>query len=345
MKILIVGLDAADYYWVKEFWDSMPNLRRLAEDGSFGRLESTAFPTTPQAWCSMYTGCTPEEHGISGFRKDGIAPIRVRPFWESLPWTIGLMNLPMVCARKNEKLRGFIVPGFSCPRRWHPSGLHPSGYVIETTNHQPGRARWLLGGNDRLKKGIKDAQIRFLRFNRETERRHVDFTLRLLKQYPVDMLFIGIMLIDRIGHSFAHHRDTMLDTYRTADSLLGRLIKEASPQLTVVFSDHGMDTVDSGRIPETVQANERDKLRKNPKKLQVRGTHTLDGIVCLSGAAIRTSKIEDAELRDIAPTLMYMINGDVPDVMSGKQLDVYSSGYTDVEQKALEESLAALGYI
>ena len=65
----------------------------------------------------------------------------------------------------------------------------------------------------------------------------------------------------------------------------------------------------------------------------------------MSGAAIRTSKIEDAELRDIAPTLMYMINGDVPDVMSGKQLDVYSSGYTDVEQKALEESLAALGYI
>jgi predicted AlkP superfamily phosphohydrolase/phosphomutase len=191
MKVLVVGLDGADFFSVAQFWMSMPNLARLAGEGSYGELISTDFPTTPQAWCSMYTGCMPEEHGISGFRKDGIAPMRMLPWWEHVQSrNIGLVSVPLVSAGLTKVgHKGFVVPGFSAPRKWLPPTWAQARYVTETTNHQKGRARWLLGGGDRLTKNVKAAQIGFLKFNRDVESRRVDLAVKFQKRSGVGILF------------------------------------------------------------------------------------------------------------------------------------------------------------
>lgn len=344
MKLLLVGLDGGDYFTLCKFIERLPYLRAVQDAGAFGRLESWAFPTTASAWPSVYSGCTPEEHGISGFRKDGIAPIRRKPFWDVLDCRIGLMNLPLVARRPDEKFSGFIVPGYSAPRNEvHPPWLQLGKYVIDTTYHQRGRARWLLRGPKRLKKRVKEAQVEFLAFNREVEKRRVDKAIELAKRFEVDLLFVGIMLLDRIGHAFAHHEATMFDTWKTADNLVGRLVAELRPDNVLLFSDHGMAPADSKRIPDTVLENEAVALRKNPNKLNPKGLHTLDGILLVQGTDV---EVVGARLNDIAPTIFAMFGQPVPEWMSGRVLNMTQDDvFSTWEQEQLEVSLRALGYI
>ena len=100
------------------------------------------------------------------------------------------------------------------------------------------------------------------------------------------------------------------------------------------------------------------------------GTHRRDGIVIGRGPMLQTAvQIENAQLIDIAPTLLYLLGVPVPDDMDGKVLtsafrgDFLSahplqagdasgisethrtSGYTDEESAKVEERLRALGYL
>ena len=68
-KFAIIGLDCADPKLIfEEFWDELPNIRKLAQSGSYGKLESTIPPITVPAWMSMVTGKDPGTLGFYGFR-------------------------------------------------------------------------------------------------------------------------------------------------------------------------------------------------------------------------------------------------------------------------------------
>jgi predicted AlkP superfamily phosphohydrolase/phosphomutase len=100
------------------------------------------------------------------------------------------------------------------------------------------------------------------------------------------------------------------------------------------------------------------------------GTHRLDGILVASGPALkRGAEIENAQLIDIAPTLLHLFGLAVPEDMDGRALaDAFrpeflethpvkagaasgisesdrSSGYTEEESAKVEERLQALGYL
>jgi len=343
MKLLIVGLDGADYQHVTQFMGNLPTLSGLRSSGVFGMLRSVDFPTSPAAWCSVYTGCKPEEHGIEGFRSDGIATLRRPPFWDFLDCKVGLMNLPCVSARRDEALDGFIVPGFSAPFDVHPPRLSLGRYIVDTTQHQRGRLRWLLRGPKRLTDGVKKAQVEFLRFNREVEKAKVDKAITLARFFDVDVLFIGLMMVDRVGHGFAHHEATMLDVYRTLDRQIGRLADALDPEYVIVFSDHGMDVAESDRIPQSVRENEAKALRKNPHKLNPRGLHTCEGILFVSGPGVRRGVgITGARLWDIAPTVLWLFNREMLDSMTGSILEEI---FYQREDQSLLTSLEALGYV
>lgn len=334
MTLLLVGLDGADYHDVRRFWDNLPALGEIASSGTFCRLRSVDFPTSPAAWCSVYTGCLPEEHNITGFRTDGLKTLHREPLWDYLDCKIGLVNLPCVAAGDEETLDGFIVPGFAAAseKAW-PKGLEiPDDYVIETTGHPVGRLRWLFGGSEKLTTDVGEAQIKFLRFNREAECRRVSFALELAEKFEVDLLFVGIMLLDRIGHGFAHHEWTMEDSYRMADELIGELMRSYQPSDVIVFSDHGIAPATSDRIPQTVLDNAARARRKNSNKLEPKGLHTLDGILVTNCRC----DFEGVELRDIAPTVLERFGVSKPEEMSGKGL---------VEERMILESLRALGYV
>jgi len=100
------------------------------------------------------------------------------------------------------------------------------------------------------------------------------------------------------------------------------------------------------------------------------GTHRLHGILIGRGPVLKTGvEIESAQLIDIAPTLLYLLDVPVPEDMDGKVLttifrsdfiaahplqagnasgvsETYSTrGYTNEESAKVEERLRALGYL
>jgi arylsulfatase A-like enzyme len=100
------------------------------------------------------------------------------------------------------------------------------------------------------------------------------------------------------------------------------------------------------------------------------GTHRLHGILIGRGPALKTAvEIENAQLIDLAPTLLYLLGVPVPQDMDGKVLASafrsgflaahpvqagsasgisetrQHSGYTEEESAKVEERLRALGYV
>lgn len=100
---------------------------------------------------------------------------------------------------------------------------------------------------------------------------------------------------------------------------------------------------------------------------RVSGTHMSDGIIIMSGPGIKKKHpISDADIADIAPTLLAMLGHDIPVYMDGKVLDdifidkvkynykEQSDGssddddvreYTDNEKSTVKERLKELGYM
>jgi predicted AlkP superfamily phosphohydrolase/phosphomutase len=68
-RIVVVGLDGLDP-GLAERWiasGELPNLARLAREGSFGRLRTTYPSISPVAWSSFMTGVDPSRHNIFDF--------------------------------------------------------------------------------------------------------------------------------------------------------------------------------------------------------------------------------------------------------------------------------------
>src|SRR6266550_128460 len=79
-KVAVIGLDCLAPELVFDHWlDDLPNLKRLAQSGIYGKLESTIPPITVPAWMCMMTSKDPGTLGIYGFRNrkdhtyDGLA--------------------------------------------------------------------------------------------------------------------------------------------------------------------------------------------------------------------------------------------------------------------------------
>jgi tetratricopeptide (TPR) repeat protein/predicted AlkP superfamily phosphohydrolase/phosphomutase len=68
-KILLIGLDGADWDILNPLMEAgkLPNLKKLVENGSTGRLLTVTPMLSPIIWTSIATGKLPEKHGIMDF--------------------------------------------------------------------------------------------------------------------------------------------------------------------------------------------------------------------------------------------------------------------------------------
>lgn len=68
-RFVILGLDGMEPTLAEKFMaeGKMPNLSRLAQQGSYMKLGTTAPPLSPVAWSSFLTGCNPGKHNIFDF--------------------------------------------------------------------------------------------------------------------------------------------------------------------------------------------------------------------------------------------------------------------------------------
>jgi predicted AlkP superfamily phosphohydrolase/phosphomutase len=87
-KILLIGLDAGDRELIEQ-WEregALPNIARLRATGMSAALRTTAEVLHVSAWPSIFTGTTPDKHGLYHayvMQQGEQAPVRPRP--ESCP--------------------------------------------------------------------------------------------------------------------------------------------------------------------------------------------------------------------------------------------------------------------
>ena len=68
-RVMIIGLDCATPQLVFDRWlDDLPNIKRLVQEGIWGKLRSTDPPITVPAWMSMMTSKNPGTLGFYGLR-------------------------------------------------------------------------------------------------------------------------------------------------------------------------------------------------------------------------------------------------------------------------------------
>ena len=67
--VIVLGLDAADWSLLDDYIGRgvMPNLGRLAAEGTSGHLKTLSPALSPLIWTTMMTGTSPLEHGILDF--------------------------------------------------------------------------------------------------------------------------------------------------------------------------------------------------------------------------------------------------------------------------------------
>ena len=68
-RVIVLGFDGMDYELTKELMAEgrLPNLSRVAEQGSFSSLETSVPPQSPVAWSNFITGMDSGGHGIFDF--------------------------------------------------------------------------------------------------------------------------------------------------------------------------------------------------------------------------------------------------------------------------------------
>jgi len=66
-RMIVLGIDGMDPGFLEAHWQSLPNLTRLRNEGSFKRLATTIPPQSPVAWSTVATGLDPGGHGIFDF--------------------------------------------------------------------------------------------------------------------------------------------------------------------------------------------------------------------------------------------------------------------------------------
>ena len=267
-KVAVIGLDCCEPSLVFDEWyDDLPNLRRLMQSGLYGNLESCLPPITVPAWTCMTTGKDPGTLGVYGFRNrrnhsyDSLytatsLDVREPHVWDLLgqagkktiavgvPQTFPIVRPPNGCM-----LTGFLTPSIESDYT-HPPGLKREianlvgEYLVDVPEFRTEDKTWLR------------EQIYTMTDKRFEVCKH------LLRTKPWDLFFMVEIGVDRIHHGFwrfmdpEHHRHTpgnpfenvIHDYYVHLDNLIGELLAEIDLKNTAVWvvSDHGSKRLEGG---------------------------------------------------------------------------------------------------
>jgi predicted AlkP superfamily phosphohydrolase/phosphomutase len=264
-KVLMIGLDAAEFSLIESWMDEgvLPNLAILRERGACGRLKSTAEWLVGSPWPSFYTGTDPAEHGMYHYlvwRPEKMKVTRptpdwmpLKPFWRDVAQAgrrVIALDVPLTYAP--EPFPGIEISGWATYEILEGPASYPKEvlgqierqYGKPLIDHESGQ---LLSEN----------QIEELRDQCLKASAHVsEVGEALMGRGPWDLFLLCFLSTHRAGHQLwdqtniagesgpalvAALRDALRAIYIATDVAIGRLLKAAGPEATViVFSLHGM---------------------------------------------------------------------------------------------------------
>jgi predicted AlkP superfamily phosphohydrolase/phosphomutase len=268
-KVFVIGLDGATLDLLLPWAEAgyLPNLSEFLYDGTSAPLCSTIPPVSPAAWSTFMTGKNPGKHGvfdflIRDFDSYGMQ-VAVRPqqptLWSLLSAagrSVCVVNVPQTFPP--EKVNGIMVTGLGTPAGrifTHPeslsSELKAKGFRFVTQYNVK------RDGPDAFIQGVHNVADNV-----------TNTTISLMRRVGWDFGMVVLRLTDEIPHYFWHYmdpqhpkhpgdvgqyHDIILDCYRKADVLVGRLINALADSETdvIILSDHGF-----GPLHKDVYLNE-----------------------------------------------------------------------------------------
>lgn len=255
-KVFIYGVDGGSFTLIRSFMEHgyLPNFRRLAENGAFGKFKSTIPPHTAPGWATIATGVNPGTHGIYQFwktnGKDYIGSYQGSKDWMADPiWKIlgeynlksGIINVPMTHPPK--ELDGFMISwplskslNYCYPPKLLKEIMQAGGqYYPDIYLMYNGKEEYIQSALDITKKRI--TTIKYL-----VQKKEWDFFMTVFPE------------VDRISHYYWHfmdsnspyykkdsfYKDAVLKIYCEVDRAMGEII-DFIPEdtLFVSLSDHG----------------------------------------------------------------------------------------------------------
>ncbi|MDQ6623215.1 MAG: alkaline phosphatase family protein [Verrucomicrobiota bacterium] len=356
-RILLIGWDAADWTFLSPLLDAgkMPNLQRVVESGTSGRIATLQPILSPILWTSVATGKRGDKHGVLSFVEpkpagDGIQPVSSYSRKAKALWNIlsqhdrSSVIVNWYASHPAEKIRGAIVSNrFSeaalAGRPADPSAFHPADLaeVMEKLRTEPAKlhpAQMVPFFLDAFP-ADDDSRLQALaKLMAQTVSVHNAATY-LAEAEEWDFLAVYYDMIDHVGHGFAEYVPPRLphvpeedfkifqhvveSTYRFHDLMLGRWLELAGEDTTViVLSDHGFYLNRGRPMAERgwIEGEPRPGVNINPLMW-----HRMHGLFAASGPAIRRdSLVHSATLLDIAPTILALLGLPVPDDFEGRVL-------------------------
>ncbi len=266
-KVVMIGLDGASFQVIKQLETSLelPNFQRLMEKGVWGEMKSTIPPVTATAWPSMFTGVNPGKHGLfdfTDFTHKGYGPklqnasnVMSKPFWEILG-EYGkrsiVVNIPMTFPPR--PFNGVMVGGMLSSRE--AEFTYPTSIRKELLEEFPDYQFFsdLTGLANRSK--TTEERRAYLEEVKKNDERMFQVARWLMGKGPWDLLFLGVMGLDRVGHFFWEFRSeknffhkslgkALEEIYSSMDEVLGNFLELLPEDYDVVLvSDHGWGDVD-----------------------------------------------------------------------------------------------------
>jgi len=250
-KVIGIGLDGFPYSLAVKLMDQgrMPNLKRLADAGTFKRINSVYPPVSNVAWAAFQTGKGPAEFGVFGFAElkpdfqltiPNATNLRAETIWERLSRNrkrVVSLSVPMTYPA--PAVNGLLVSGFLAPSLDEQAVSSPdvlpklrrTGYEIDI---DPTKAAASLDVFQRDLLRVSQARQRT--------------ALALLQSEKWDLFFVHVMDTDRINHfmwKYQHEPQSergrfFLDFYTAIDDFIGRVMELYGGRCgLLVLSDHG----------------------------------------------------------------------------------------------------------
>lgn len=256
----------------------MPNLKKVLDNGTFGKLKTTSAPNCPKVFTTFATSVPPEENGITGFVVGGQTAstnmLKVEPLWSILSKhgvTVGMANVPAtfpVMPVNGYMISGMLTRGKDCE-----DGVLCAPKLSEV---EGGDAVYPRSMVSELEKNIGDFRIDCSRMPnledlqgkeaqevnawldgvqkiREQQSKLFDY---LLTNHPTEFTMFDQSCEDRVGHWLypiqpfnvgynpkinSVRVEAFPDQYRAMDKVLGAVLQHMDENTYFfLISDHGI---------------------------------------------------------------------------------------------------------
>jgi predicted AlkP superfamily phosphohydrolase/phosphomutase len=248
-KLIIIGLDAADYQLTRTFMEDgdLPRLSAIRDQGCFSSLKSVIPPQTAPAWTSITTGVNPGKHGIYYFYNFSTTPLtitnatntsapRIWDYVEAIDEKSVVVNVPVTYPV--HKISGSIVSGI------------PPWYIDERSVY-PGALLDRLKGaryeiDTPMSRGLEKQPDVLVSRLLATEEKRVDVFLDLLSKDEWSFGMIVLTALDRLQHKALgkgeEKNKAVRRGYHEVDGLVGKIIDSLGEGVSfLIVSDHGFN--------------------------------------------------------------------------------------------------------